>query len=440
MASYSQSPVYNLSAVLKETGLKADVLRAWERRYDLPMPRRTPGGHRLYSDYDIETVKWLKARQAEGLSISRAVDLWKEVVSTGRDPLGNPTSASSTSNTRIERLRAEWLAGCMGFDSVRAEQALNQAFAIYPVETVCTAILQQGLSEIGQAWMVGEITAQQEHFASALAVRRIETLITATPPPTRPQMVLVGCPPGEWHTFSSLLLSLFLRRKGWQVVYLGADAPIEEMEHTATAVHPNLIILAAQQLTTVAAIRSAAYIFLEQGISLAYGGLIFNRIPRLCDRIPAHFLGRNLEEALGLAEQLLLSPPPHRQEILKDDPYQGLAPLFFEKRPLIEHAVYQNYKEAGTISPQILDAITFLGNELTAALELGDLTFLDTDLEWVQLLLAGRKLPVGPLFPFLKTYDQAVCSVLGDAGQPVSDWLGTYIRHSEQAIKNPERR
>ena len=43
----SQSPAYNLMVVLKETGLKADVLRAWERRYQLPSPQRTPGGHRL---------------------------------------------------------------------------------------------------------------------------------------------------------------------------------------------------------------------------------------------------------------------------------------------------------------------------------------------------------------------------------------------------------
>ena len=37
----SQTPTYNLKAVLKETGITADTLRAWERRYGLPMPERT---------------------------------------------------------------------------------------------------------------------------------------------------------------------------------------------------------------------------------------------------------------------------------------------------------------------------------------------------------------------------------------------------------------
>src|SRR4030042_2381409 len=83
----NNNPVYNLRVVLKETGLKADVLRAWERRYDLPHPQRTAGRQRLYSDYDIATIKWLKTKQAEGLSISRAVQLWKDSIAAGREPL-----------------------------------------------------------------------------------------------------------------------------------------------------------------------------------------------------------------------------------------------------------------------------------------------------------------------------------------------------------------
>jgi DNA-binding transcriptional MerR regulator len=80
-------PTYNLKVVLKETGLKADTLRAWERRYGLPEPKRSSGGHRLFSQRDIETLKWLMARQEEGLSISRAVDLWRSMEEQDQDPL-----------------------------------------------------------------------------------------------------------------------------------------------------------------------------------------------------------------------------------------------------------------------------------------------------------------------------------------------------------------
>ena len=83
----NQAATYNLKAVMHETGLAADTLRAWERRYGLPLPQRTRGGHRLYSERDIHVIKWLMRRQAEGLSISRAVGEWNKLISSGTDPL-----------------------------------------------------------------------------------------------------------------------------------------------------------------------------------------------------------------------------------------------------------------------------------------------------------------------------------------------------------------
>src|SRR5215208_4842454 len=114
----STTPAYNLKVVLKETGIAADTLRAWERRYGLPMPQRTAGGHRLYSQRDIETIKWLMKRQSEGLSISRAVDLWNEQLTSGSDPLAGSVQTGLTSastnfthspDTTLDSLRAQWV-------------------------------------------------------------------------------------------------------------------------------------------------------------------------------------------------------------------------------------------------------------------------------------------------------------------------------------------
>src|SRR5512147_1045703 len=121
---FSTTPAFNLKVVLKETGLAADTLRAWERRYGLPVPKRTAGGHRLYSQRDIETIKWLTKRQEEGLSISRAVDMWKEELASGTDPLAGSASLASLSSvsmpvqyqapdTTIDSLRARWLQACL---------------------------------------------------------------------------------------------------------------------------------------------------------------------------------------------------------------------------------------------------------------------------------------------------------------------------------------
>jgi DNA-binding transcriptional MerR regulator len=69
----NQTRVYNMKVVLKETSLTVDFLRDWAHRYDLPRPQLTAGWQRLYSDYDLATIKWLIQKQTDGLSISRAV-------------------------------------------------------------------------------------------------------------------------------------------------------------------------------------------------------------------------------------------------------------------------------------------------------------------------------------------------------------------------------
>jgi len=441
MPIISQSPVYNLKAVLKETGIKADVLRAWERRYELPRPHRTSGGHRLYSEHDIETVKWLRARQAEGLSISHAVELWKEIIEADHDPLAEyaPAGALPTPNrlpatdTRIEILRQKWIEANLAFDGIKADEVLDQALAIYPVETVCTAILLQGISEIGNSWYFDQVSVQQEHFATALAIRRLETLITATPQPTRQRIVLVGCPPGEQHVLSILLLNLLLRRRGLGVVYLGANIPNERMDETSAAIHPDLIVLAAQQLSTAATLQSAALMFADQGIPLAYGGLIFNRVPRLCEYIPGHFLGDTLDKAINVIEQLVVSPKELLPSMKADHNYHDLVRLYREKRPFIESALLENLQGSNLHTDHVSEANTFFGNGLSAALQLGDPAFLEADLEWVERLLAGRQIPEESLITYMDAYSHSVLEIMGEAGAPITNWIGSYKAEIEKA-------
>ena len=206
----SKIPSFNLKAVLRETGTTADTLRAWERRYGLPLPERTPGGHRLYSQYDIETIKWLMAKQMDGISISRAVDMWKEQINSNVDPLAGiqplafaPLQVNPILNaeTSLDALRAQWIAACLKFNENVAEQSLNQAFSMFPVETVCVDILLKGLADIGELWYGNRASVQQEHFASSLAMRRLDAMLSASPTPWRKQTVIVGCPANEWHAF-----------------------------------------------------------------------------------------------------------------------------------------------------------------------------------------------------------------------------------------------
>src|SRR5689334_13240934 len=71
----SDTPLYNIAAVVQRTGVPATTIRAWERRYEYPKPHRDEDGQRLYSERDVEAIGWLLDQTRRGVAISRAVDM-----------------------------------------------------------------------------------------------------------------------------------------------------------------------------------------------------------------------------------------------------------------------------------------------------------------------------------------------------------------------------
>ncbi|MCL4300374.1 MAG: MerR family transcriptional regulator [Anaerolineae bacterium] len=439
MSTSNQLPTYNLKAVVQETGLKPDTLRAWERRYGLPQPHRTPGGHRLYSQHDIDMLKWLAARQDEGLSISRAVDLWHSLQQEGTDPLQASTPEASLSvppppsfavGSAITELRRAWIAACLAFDERTAESILAQASALYPLETVCFELLQKGLTQMGEGWYQGEVTVQQEHFASALAMRRLDALIAATPPPTRPSRILVACPPEEEHAFSPLLITLLLRRHGWDVVYLGADVPSTRLEFTIATARPQLVIVAAQQLHTAASMLEIAHLLNQERVPLAYGGAVFNHLPALRSRIPGHFLGEHLETTPQVVEQLLMSPrlgwPPPVVSQPGEACQEALA-HYREHQALIEAHVWQLMKDEPIPHSRLANANIKFARNIIAALLLGNIDFLGADIIWIEGLFINHQMPTEQLRRYLNAYRQAVQTHLDERGKIIRDWLAQLL-------------
>jgi DNA-binding transcriptional MerR regulator len=438
MIDSKQTPTFNLKVVVRETGLKPDTLRAWERRYGLPQPQRTSGGHRLYSQRNINTLKWLVARQNEGLSISRAVELWRQLEADGQDPLQamafttpavSGVVAPSPTGDVLKNLRQTWVSACLLFDETKAEQMLSQAFALYPVDTVCFEVLQKGLFEVGEGWYRGEVTVQQEHFTSELAVRRVETLVATTPPPVRPGRILVGCPPQEEHIFSPLLLTLLLRRRGWDVLYLGANVPTMRIEATINAARPQLAIMAAQHLLTAATLVEVGQIFQEARVPLAFGGLIFNRVPALRARIPGYFLGEQLPQAPAQVERWLTPPGPLLPVVdsgLPDETHRQALAHYQEQRGMIEAKVWQDLPHSYGLSDLLPNVNNYLARYITAALTLGDLNFLDEDMAWVEELLRHYSLPNELLYRYLGVYHQAAAAYLDERGAPIVTWLAQF--------------
>lgn len=426
----SDTPVYNLKVVLQETGLKADTIRVWERRYGLPKPGRGDGGHRLYSRRDIESIKWLMARQGEGLSISSAVNLWNALLAEGNDPLqpaSSPDAAPIAGEVDLVGAREAWMTACLAYDEKCAEQVLDAALAVYTPESVCLEVLRQGLSQLGQGWYLGSVTVQQEHFASELAMRRLEALLDTAPTPSRVHRLLVAAPPGEEHDFNLLLLTLLLRRQGWDVVYLGANVPLQYLDDTMAAVHPRLVISSAQQLHTAAALLEVAQRLSISNIPLAFGGRIFNVSPALREGIPGYFLGESIEGAPHVISRIMdgVMAPERGRKVSRA--YRQASVHFHEQLPLIEAHVWQSAQELGLQHEHVSIANLNLARDISAALMFGSMAFLDEDISWLKGLLANYDIPTSTLRHYMTTYHDAARAALDGRAKPVVDWLAGCI-------------
>ena len=433
MKEESRGPVHNLKVVLLETGINADTLRAWERRYGLPTPERSSGGHRLFTQRDIDTVKWLLARQDEGLRISLAVELWEGFEANGQDPLEElsfPTLVPETRKTdddAIEELRSAWVDACKSFDEQHAMTILNQAFTLYPRETVCLDLLTPALAEFGEGWYAAKITVQQEHFASELAIRCIESLISSSPPPTLPGKVLVLCPPGEEHIFSPLLITSLIKMSGSKAIFLGANVPVERINEVIETTDPNLVILTAQQLHSAASLSNMSSRLSERNILTVYGGRIFNLLPEIKERIQGQFLGKQIRDVPSVVDHILHNPIDMPVPGTSNEETKRTLAEFLLNQATIESRVLNGLTPDQIPTKHIVIANSHLAKKIVAALELGDIAFISHDLDWIGGLLKNHGFSEENLTDFLGMYAEAIEFVVGVEGKIITNYLSEVI-------------
>jgi DNA-binding transcriptional MerR regulator len=436
----AETAALNIKAVAQETGLKPVTIRAWERRYGLPQPGRTAGGDRRYGARDVALLKWLVARQAEGVAISQAVALWRSLEQQGRDPLGQdqtaavPAAGSGAQPVpQLDELRQRWIDSCLAFDQAAAEQVLGRAFALFPAETVCHEVLRRGLAEIGAGWYHGAITIQQEHFASVLTLRRVEMLVASLPPPTRQERFLIACAPGDTHTLAPLLLTYVLGLRGWPVIYLGPNVPTQAMESTIEQVQPELVILSAQQLHTAAALQESATVISQHNVPVAYGGYVFNNNQLLRERIPGRYLGADIETIPQAVESLLQSRPPTLVVPPADPNHQQSLQLFTERRSLLEAHIWGRFIGDNQPTRHLTSVNNDLAQTIQAALSLGDIRLLPVERSWYEHLLMGYRLAPDWLGLYFESYQEAIRIHLSATGSLLVNWSAELLPSDQPA-------
>ena len=212
----------------RRVGVNPELLRAWERRYGLLRPVRSPGGFRLYTDEDAERVARMRRALDQGLSAAEAARAALE--------RGQPSEGL------LEDAAARLLAAIERYDEAAAHAVLDESLAAFGLEAVLRDVILPTLKLVGLDWEQGKLEISQEHFASNLIRGRLLSLARLWSRGGGP-LALLACPPGEAHDISLLAFGLLLRSHGWRILFLGADTPIATLTQTANTTRPALAVL-----------------------------------------------------------------------------------------------------------------------------------------------------------------------------------------------------
>jgi DNA-binding transcriptional MerR regulator len=240
----AEAGLLRIGELSRRAGVSPELLRAWERRYGLLRPTRSPGGLRLYSAEDLERVHAMQRHLADGLAAAEAAALAS----------GRPASDAGSRSFAPDEARLELAQALDSFDEPRAQATLDRLLSAATVEATLSEVVLPYLRELGDRWERGEVSVAQEHFASNVIRGRLLGLSRGWGRGVGPVAVL-ACLPGEQHDLGLIAFGLALRSHGWRIAYLGSDTPLDTLEGAARALEPRLVVLSA---ATPERVRDAA--------------------------------------------------------------------------------------------------------------------------------------------------------------------------------------
>lgn len=222
----------SIGALSAATGVPADTIRSWERRYGFPVPERKPSGHRLYSLAIVSRIRLISDALARGHRAAEVVAASEATLESLLATLPR-TATTSTVDLAVEQSPTTNVSDY--FSAIRAYDAegLKRLFQAAWSRRGPLRFLQERaaplLEAIGEAWSTGDLDVRHEHFASAclgdfLRSARIPMDDRATGP-----VVALATLPGELHGLGLQMSAVVFAAAGWRALVLGVNTPVEQI-------------------------------------------------------------------------------------------------------------------------------------------------------------------------------------------------------------------
>jgi methanogenic corrinoid protein MtbC1 len=237
--------LHPLQVVVRRTGLSADVIRAWERRYRAVRPQRSQSNRRLYSDEELDRLQLLARATRQGRHIGQVAALptaqLRKLVEGDEGAVRPPAPAPLKGPATPRALLPAAISAVRALDAAALEDVLGRAAVALPRAALLEELIAPLMHRIGEMWREGQLRVMHEHLASAV-VRNCLAQIARSGGNGAPVLV-AATPAGQRHEFGALLAALEAEAAGFAAAYLGPDLAVDEIAGAAAELKARVVAL-----------------------------------------------------------------------------------------------------------------------------------------------------------------------------------------------------
>jgi len=282
----------SIGALSRAARIPVQTIRTWERRYGSPAPIRKPSGHRVYPAAAVEHLRRVGRLLAHGhrpgeiLGLSvRELDALLELSAPGaRTPAdglapkvaaGARSGLAATSDGSSARAIRDLLRAAKNLDLEQLMRELDAGWVRLGPVRFLEEMAGAFMVEVGRAWQAGTLDVRHEHFASGCLADFLRTAREPYERRARGPRVVAAMLPGEEHQGGLLIVATLLALRGYRVIYLGPNTPIDQVVAAARTSGAEAVAISVSSATprarsakAIAALRKA----LPFRVSLWVGG------------------------------------------------------------------------------------------------------------------------------------------------------------------------
>jgi MerR family transcriptional regulator, light-induced transcriptional regulator len=228
--SFSIRDLENLS------GIKAHTIRIWEQRYSFLKPQRTTTNIRNYTNEELKVILNVALLNKYGYKISNISKL-----SDGE--LREKILSLTQTQAQQERIVIDLLKHMIDMDMEGFETLIDGYIAARGMEKSVVQVIFPFLEKIGVLWQTSHIIPAQEHLVSNIIRQKLCVAINSLKISlNNNRSVCCFLPEGEFHELGLLYMHYMMKNRGFNVIYLGASVPIEDVQYVVSQKKPEFLL------------------------------------------------------------------------------------------------------------------------------------------------------------------------------------------------------